>query len=77
MTLDAREKRLRRAAARQDLTLVKSRTRDPRAIGYGRFMLVDESGTAVFGSDDRGRPVASLDEIERHLNGRVPSAPRR
>jgi hypothetical protein len=35
------ENRLRRAANRQGLRLEKSRARDPRAIGYGTYHLVD------------------------------------
>ena len=70
MTSDAREKRLRRAAQRQDLKLVKSRTRDRVAVGYGRYALLDQAGTPVFGVDERGRPNATLDEIEQRLAGR-------
>jgi hypothetical protein len=36
-----RENRLRRMAERQGLRLVKSRRRDPRAIDYGTYMLVN------------------------------------
>ncbi|MCR8896517.1 hypothetical protein NWF34_06040 [Gordonia sp. GONU] len=35
------ENMLRRAAARQGLRLAKSRTRDPRAVDYGTYMLVN------------------------------------
>lgn len=41
------ENRLRRAAARQGLRLMKSRARDPRAIGFGTCMLVDERSDTV------------------------------
>lgn len=37
----ARENRLRRAAARQGLTLTKSRRRDPRALDYGKYSLIN------------------------------------
>ena len=43
-TMKAREMQLRRAAERQGLKLVKSRRRDPRAIGYGRWCLVSRWG---------------------------------
>jgi hypothetical protein len=39
-----REARVRRMAARQGLTLVKSRRRDPRALDYGRFTISNQAG---------------------------------
>jgi len=42
-----RENRVRRAAKRQGLELVKSRRRDPRALDYGGYMLVDASTRLV------------------------------
>ena len=41
------ENKVRRAAKRQGLEFVKSRTRDPRALDYGRHQLVDGRGTVV------------------------------
>jgi hypothetical protein len=38
----ARENLLRRMAERQGLRLVKSGRRDPRALGYGQFAIIDE-----------------------------------
>jgi hypothetical protein len=38
-----RENRIRRATQRQCLILVKSRTRDPLADAYGRYVLVPDS----------------------------------
>lgn len=58
-----RENRLRRMAARQGLRLVKSRRRDPRAIDYGSYWLVDDRGLTQLG-DQHG---ASLDEVEEEL----------
>lgn len=49
-----RENRLRRMAARQGLTLQKSRLRDPRAIGYGLYQLGDRQGL-------------TLDQVEKQL----------
>lgn len=49
-----RENRLRRMATRQGLTLQKSRLRDPRAIGFGRYQLGDREGL-------------TLDQVEKHL----------
>jgi ribosomal protein L34 len=56
-----RENRLRRMATRQGLQLVKSRRRDPRALDYGTYWLVDESGVEVASGD--------ADAIERWLTG--------
>lgn len=70
MTADkVRENRLRRAAERQGLRLVKSRRRDPRAIGFGGFMLVDvATNSAVAGEVDSARAL-DLDQVENHLLG--------
>lgn len=67
-TEKTRETRLRRMADRQGLRLLKSRTRDPRAIDYGAYMLVDIAiGGAVFGTGALGRADATLDDIEEYL----------
>jgi hypothetical protein len=73
-----RENRIRRAAERQGLRLVKSRRRDPRAIDYGRYWLVLAEGVQTADlSDDRRNLVAgprtgySIDEIEALLEGRA------
>jgi hypothetical protein len=63
-----RENRLRRMADRQGLRLVKSRRRDPRAIDYGGYMLVDvELNAVVAGAEGIGRPHWSLDDVEEYL----------
>ena len=63
-----RENRLRRAAERQGLRLVKSRRRDPRAVGLGTYMLVgndsDETleckGEITYtGADSRGQKTVA------------------
>lgn len=65
-----RENRLRRAAGRQGLQLVKSRRRDPRAFDYGGYMLVDiDTNVVVVGSEGVGRPHWSLDDVEKYLTG--------
>lgn len=65
-----RENRLRRMAERQGLKLVKSRRRDPRAIDYGGWMIVDaDTNTAVAGTAGTGRPNYSLDDVEAYLTG--------
>jgi hypothetical protein len=63
-----RENRLRRMAERQGLRLVKSRRRDPRAIDFGGYMIVDvETNGIVAGTGALGRPVWALDDVERYL----------
>ncbi len=74
-TEKVRENRLRRAATRQGLALVKSRRRDPRAVDFGLYVLVDDTaGNRTAGAQApvsafaRGEGV-SLDEIEKQLLG--------
>jgi hypothetical protein len=63
-----RENRLRRMADRQGMRLVKSRTRDPRAVDYGGYMLVDlATNGVVAGTGAIGRPHWSLDDVEEFL----------
>lgn len=63
-----RENRLRRVAERRGFRLEKSRRRDPNAIDYGGYMLIDAfREAAVLGS----APYAyssDLDEIEAYLD---------
>jgi hypothetical protein len=62
--------RLRRTADRQGLRLEKSRLRDPRAIGYGTFRLVDAATDAVVLADDSPRGFGvDLQDVARHLYG--------
>jgi hypothetical protein len=58
------ENRVRRAAARQGLRLEKCRARDPRAIGYGTYRLVDAKGRV---EAHRGGYGLTPDEIRRYL----------
>ena len=72
MNLDekVRENRLRRMAQRQGLRVVKSRRRDPRAIGFGCYYIVDiEMNCVGAGTEDYGRPNYSLDDVEEYLTG--------
>jgi Cdc6-like AAA superfamily ATPase len=63
-----RENRLRRMAERQGLRLEKSRRRDPRAIDYGMYTLVDPNSNAIVaGAEGTGRPNFSLDDVEAFL----------
>ena len=64
--LKARERRARRAAIRQGVELQKSRRRDPHALDFGGYMLVDEAGESVFGHEPRPFS-ATLEQIETRL----------
>jgi hypothetical protein len=56
-----REQRLRRAAQRQNLRLIKNPRRDPRAVDYGGYNLVDKDDSRAF------TDWADLDKIEQEL----------
>lgn len=60
-----RENRLRRVLARRwAYSLVKSRRRDPQALDYGRYRIVDENNCLVAGNL-YGRPSSmSLEDVE-------------
>lgn len=62
-----RENRLRRMAERQGLRLVKSRRRDPRALGYGTYMLVDANTKVIVASGLSDGYGLDLDTIEEEL----------
>lgn len=73
-TEKARENRLRRMAERQGLLLRKSRRRDPQALSYDTYWLVDvEMNVVVLHhhtlSQHNEIVGVSLDEIEEHLHG--------
>jgi hypothetical protein len=66
-----RENRLRQMAARQRMTLHRSRRRDPRAWDYGRYWLAPHGGGPVIGAES-GRlvgdwPGLTLAEVEDWL----------
>ncbi len=64
-----RENKLRRMAARQGYMLQRSKRRDPDALDYGLYWLVDISTNfVVFGGPGvTGGPTADLDDIEEWL----------
>ena len=68
-----REVRVRRAAARQEMYLQKSRRRDEMAKDFGGFWLLDADNNVVFPRNAEA-PTASLDEVEAYL--RTPWAER-
>lgn len=63
----AREDRLRRLAQQKRLILKKARRRNPDAIDYGRYWLIDPSGSGVV---EGGQNGASVGEIEAALSRR-------
>jgi hypothetical protein len=63
------ENRLRHAADRQGFRLQKSRARDPRAVTYSTYQLVDvRTGGLAVGSISFGYGLG-LDDVERALFG--------
>ncbi len=62
-----RENRLRRAAHRQQLQLVKSRSRHPQAPDYGGYMLVDLYTNTIVAGELHSPLALSLDEVEANL----------
>lgn len=65
MTDKVRENRLRATASRRGLSLTKSRRRDPRAVDYGMYWLIDVR-TNKIRSPEVG--LANLDAVEQWLN---------
>ncbi len=63
------ENRLRRAAERQGLRLEKSRARDPRALTYGTYWLVNNGTGAVEAGDTTHGYGLGLDVVAEHLFG--------
>ena len=67
-----RENRLRRMADRQGLRLEKSRRRDPQALTFGTYRLVDlYTNNLVLGDRERGFGC-DLDGLEKYLTGDKP-----
>ena len=62
-----RENRLRRMAERQGVALVKSRRRDPRALDYGKYMIVDPTTTGIVQGAGSAGPCMDLDDVEAWL----------
>ena len=63
-----RENRLRRKADRLGYRLEKSRRRDPDAIDYGKYWIIDlDYGGVAHGSSALGLPSMTLDEVEEWL----------
>jgi hypothetical protein len=63
------ENRMRRVAARRGLELQKSRTRDPNALDFGGYMLIEiERNLVVLGGGDRRGYRASLQDVIDYLD---------
>jgi len=68
-----RENRVRRRAARLGLRLMKSRRRDPEAIDYGLYALVDlEVGGCVHAHGVISEFALTLDDVEEWLSTSTP-----
>lgn len=64
-----RENRLRAMAERQGLKLSKSRRRDPRAMDFGGWMIVDSFTNSIVAGELNSPRALSLDEVEAYLTG--------
>jgi hypothetical protein len=64
-----RENRLRRMAERQGLRLAKNPRRDPRAVDYGSYMLLDAHTSAMVADFGWDHPSYRdhLDDVEAWL----------
>lgn len=62
-----KENRLRRIAERRGMKIEKSRRRDPKAIDFGGYMLIDVSTNAVITGGSPYPYSASIEDIEEHL----------
>ena len=67
--IKTRESRLRRRADRRGLRLIKSHRRDPDAIDYGLYGLIDVRTNGLVHASllDRYACALSLDEVEQYL----------
>lgn len=57
-----RENRLRKMAKRQGYELQKSRRRDPRAIDYGGWMIVDPDSNGVVEGSNYSMDLDAIEE---------------
>lgn len=62
-----RENRVRRVAQRRGLRIVKSRRRDPRALDYGCYCIVDADTNCVVAGGGQKHFHWSLDDVEKWL----------
>jgi hypothetical protein len=73
--LKVRENALRRLAERRGYQLVKSRSRDPRAMDYGRYKIIEVATQGIVAGDDgRGGCAYTFDQAEEYLSASRPPA---
>lgn len=53
---------------RRGLALMKSKRRDPKAIDYGRYLIVNADTEALVASSQPTPHTMTLDEVEAWLN---------
>jgi hypothetical protein len=65
------ETRLRKGAERQGYKLVKSKSKSPKDVTFGKFHLMGvANGSVVFGWGNEGRGfAATAEQVEIYLNG--------
>lgn len=68
MTVEARERRLRRLARANGMRLMKSRCRTPSRVDYLGFMLVDDRNCVVAGAGAFAFSM-QLDDVEAWFHG--------
>lgn len=61
------ENRCRRAAERQGFQLVKSRSRDPRAVDFGRYVLINNATGIVEAGELGSSQALTLTEVAEFL----------
>ena len=66
-TYKIRENRLRRMAERQGLAVCKSKRRDPRAVDYGLYHILDTSNNSLIAGAWPNDYSMTLDEVEEWL----------
>jgi hypothetical protein len=62
------ENRIRRVALRRGMKVVKSRRRDPKALDYGGYMLVDVARNFAILGGSPNAYSATIEEIDAYLN---------
>jgi hypothetical protein len=67
-TENVREERLRRAAQRQGLLLVKSRGSGAKTFDLGTYVLVDAATNTLVAGDDETGYGHDLNNVESYLN---------
>jgi hypothetical protein len=76
MAIKVRENRLRRVAERMGFVLIKSHSRDPEALDFGRYQVRDRNGSTFAGVGPGWRPAFDLEQVEEWLTGDQPRAAR-